>query len=117
MDEFVRGISKSLNLTSSWSPKRNGQQLHCDGLTLFVSLIASSPSIRLSDDAADRTIAERREEAVAAAEERVIGDKTTKLYYPADCESGENIPALNRVVFNNKDEAERDGYKLAKDCE
>ena len=117
LDGFIRGISKSLNLSRSWSPKRGGQQLHCDGLTLFVSLIAGSPSIRLSDNAADETIAERREEALVATEGRVIGDKSTKLYYPADCKSVENIAGLNRIVFNNKEEAERDGFKLAKDCE
>jgi hypothetical protein len=82
-----------------------------------VSLIAGSPSVRLSDDAADETIATRREEAAAAAESRVIGDKTSKLYYPADCEASENIPAPNRAVFKNKEEAEKAGYKLAKDCQ
>jgi hypothetical protein len=101
VDEFIRGISKALNLPRSWSPKRNGQQLNCDGLTFFVSLIAGSPSIRLSDDAADSAIALRREEAAAAAEVRVVGDKTTNLYYPADCESAEKITALNRIVFTN----------------
>jgi hypothetical protein len=97
--------------------KRGGQQIHCDGFTIAVSLIAGSPSIRVSDDAADETIATRREEAAAAAESRVTGDKTSKLYYPADCEAWENIPALNRVVFKNKEEAEKAGYKLAKDCQ
>src|SRR5215813_5141137 len=99
VDEFVSGISKSLNLPGSWAAKRPGQQLHCDGFTIFVSLIAGSPSVRLSDDAADETIATRREEAVAAAEARVTGDKISKFYYPADCEASENIPAQNRAVF------------------
>jgi len=117
VDEFVSGISKSLNLTAPWSPKKGGQQLHCDGFTLFVSLIAGSPSIRLSDDAADETIGIRREEAAAAAEARVTGDRTTKLYYPADCDAVENIPTANRIVFKDKDEAEKAGYKLAKDCQ
>lgn len=117
VDEFIQGINKALNLPRSWSPRRNGQQLHCDGLTIFVSLVAGSPSIRLSDDAADSTIALRREEVAAAAEARVVGDKTTNLYYPADCESAEKIAPLNRIVFTNKEEAERAGYKLAKVCE
>lgn len=117
VDAFVTGISKPLNLPASWSPKRGGQQLHCDGFTIFVSLIAGSPSIRVTDDAADETIATRREEAAAAAELRVTGDRATKLYYPSDCEAAENIPAQNRVVFKDKDEAEKAGYKLAKDCQ
>jgi hypothetical protein len=115
--EFVRGISKSLNVPGSWSPKRGGQQLRCDGFTVFVSLIAGSPSIRLSDDAADETIAVRREEVTAAAEAQVIADKITKLYYPADCEAAEKIAPPDRLVFTNKEEAEKAGYKLAKDCQ
>lgn len=116
-DEFVRGISKSLSVSGSWSPKRGGQQLRCDGFTVFVALIAGSPSIRLSDDAADETIAVRREEVTAAAEARVIADKITKLYYPADCEAAENISPPDRIVLKNKEEAEKAGYKLAKDCQ
>lgn len=117
VDEFVAGISQALHVPRSWTPKRGGQQLRCDGFTIFVSMIAQSPSIRLSEDAAEEVIATRREEAVAAAEARVTGDKNSKLYYPADCESAEKIPPLNRVIFTNKEEAERSGYKLAKDCE
>jgi len=117
VDDFVVGISKPLNLTAPWSPKKGGQQLHCDGFTLFVSLIAGSPSIHLSDDAADETIGVRREEAAAAAEARVTGDRITKLYYPADCEAVENIAAANRIIFKDKDEAEKAGFKLAKDCQ
>ena len=117
VDDFVGGISKALNLPAAWAPKRGGQQLHCDGFTIAVSLIAGSPSIRLSDDAADETIARRREEVAAAAESRVTGDNTSKLYYAADCEAAQNIPAQNRSVFKNKEEAEKAGYKLAKDCQ
>ena len=117
VNEFVSGISKSLNVAGSWSPKRGGQQLRCDGFTIFVSLIAGSPSIRLSEDAADETIATRREEATAAAEARVVADKITKLYYPADCEAGEKIAPPDRIIFTNKEEAEKAGYKLAKDCQ
>lgn len=117
VDDFVTGISKSLNLPAAWTSKRGGQQMHCDGFTITVSLIAGSPSVRLSDDAADEAIATRREEAAAAAESRVTGDKTSKLYYPADCEAAENISAQNRAVFKNKEEAEKAGYKLAKDCQ
>ena len=117
VDTFVGGISKSLNLPAAWAVKRGGQQMHCDGFTITVSLIAGSPSVRLSDNAADETIAARREEVTAAAEARVTGDKTSKLYYPADCEAAENIPTQNRAVFKNKEEAEKAGYKLAKDCQ
>ena len=117
VDAFVAGISKSLSLPAAWTSKRGGQQMLCDGFTIAVSLIAGSPSVRLSDDAADETIATRREEAAAAEETRVTGDKTSKLYYPAACEGAEHIPAENRAVFKSKEEAEKAGYKLAKDCQ
>ena len=117
VDEFVTGISKSLNVPGSWSPKRGGQQLRCDSFTVFVALIAGSPSIRLTDDAAEEAIAVRREEVTAAAEARVLADKITKLYYPAGCDAAENISPPDRIVFTNKAEAEKAGYKLAKDCQ
>jgi hypothetical protein len=117
VNAFVTGISKSLNLPAAWTVKRGGQQLHCDGFTIAVSLIAGSPSVRLSDDSADEIIATRREEARAAAESRVTGDIISKLYYPADCETSESIPVQNRTIFKDKEEAEKAGYKLAKDCQ
>jgi len=117
VDEFVGGISKSLNLPGAWSPKKNGKQIQCDGFTVFVSIIAGGPSVRLSEDAAEATIAQRREEAAAAAEALVIGDTKTKLYYSAGCEALEEVPVLNRISFKDKDEAEKAGYKVAKECE
>jgi hypothetical protein len=117
IDDFVTGISKPLTLPPTWAPTRGGKQLHCDGFTVLVSLIAGSPSIRLTDDAADEVIATRREEAAAAAEARVTGDRMTKVYYPADCEAAENVSVQNRIVFKDKEEAEKAGYKLAKGCQ
>jgi len=120
LDAFVAGISKSLNLPPAWPVKRGGRQLTCDGFTVLASLIAGSPSIRISEDAAQETIATRREEATAAAEAAaavVIGDQRTKLYYPSDCSALLGISELKRIKFKDKDEAEKAGFKLAKDCE
>jgi len=117
VDEFVKGLSKSLGLPSGWSPKRNGQQLRCEGFTVFVSLIGGGPGVRLSDNAADDTIAARREREAAAAESAVTGDTATRLYYSAGCSALQNVPSTNRVAFKNKDEAEQAGYRLAKACE
>jgi hypothetical protein len=120
LDAYVAGISKSLNLQAAWSVKRGGRQLNCDGFTALVSLIAGSPSIRISEDAAQETIATRREEAAAAAEAAqavVIGDQATKLYYPSDCSALAGVKNANRIKFKDKDEAEKAGYRLAKDCQ
>jgi hypothetical protein len=120
LDAFAAGISKSLNLPTAWPVKQGGRQLTCDGFSMFASLIAGSPSIRISEDAAQETIATRREEAAATAEAAaavVIGDQRTKLYYPSDCSALSGIPEANRIKFKDKDEAEKAGFKLAKDCE
>ena len=117
LDEFVAGISKSLNLTAEWAAKRGGRQLSCEGFSVFVSMIGGGPSIRITDEAAQEIIAARREAAAAAAELIVIGDKATRLYYPSDCSALENVAVSNRVTFKDKDEAEKAGYKIAKDCQ
>ena len=120
LDEFVNGMSKSLNLPAAWPPKRGGQELACDGFSVLASVIAGSPGIRLTDEVAQETIANRREAAAAAAEAAeatVIGDQRTKFYYLSDCSEREKVPEASRVTFKDKDEAEKAGYKLAKDCQ
>jgi hypothetical protein len=117
LDSFVPNFSKGLGVPSEWPPKRAGRQLTCDGFTIFASMIAEGPSLRIADEAAQNVIATRREEAAEAAEVQVIGDSRNKNYYPADCSGREDVPAPARIVFKNKDEAEKAGYRLAKDCE
>lgn len=117
LDEFVAGMSKALNLPAGWTMKRGVKQLTCDGFSVFASLIAGSPSIRFTDDPAQETIAARREAATAAAEAMVFGDTRSKTYYPSDCEGRDAIPALSRLTFKDKDEAEKAGYNLSKDCQ
>lgn len=117
LDEFVNGMSKALNLPAAWSVKRGGRQLTCDGFSVYASLIAGSPGIRITDEPAQETIAARREEAAAAAEAMVVGDTRSKTYYPSDCDGRDAIPILSRVTFKDKDEAEKAGYKLSKDCQ
>jgi hypothetical protein len=45
-----------------------------------------------------------------------LGDKSTKVYYPANCPGYANIPRDNRVRFQSAKQAEDAGYKLAPDC-
>ncbi len=117
LDVFIAGISKSLNLPAEWPPaKRGGRQLKCDGFSVLASMIAGSPSVRISDDNAQKTFASRREEAAAAADS-VIGDQQTKLYYPSDCSALNRVSEANRIKFKDKDEAEKAGFRLANDCQ
>ncbi len=117
IDEFVTNFSKALDLSPTWPSKRTGREINCDGFSIFASLIAAGPSIRITDDVAAGVIATRREEAAEAAENEVIANTRTKNYYPSDCAAREDIPVAVRIKFKNKEEAEKAGYKLAKDCQ
>jgi hypothetical protein len=131
VDEFVKIISNSLQLSGNWSSWRSrGQQIRCGDFQLIVSTLAGGPSLRLLDFSAEDTIAARREAheeqnalAEAAAGENgavaseVIGDKQTKTYYPNGCQPTKEISETNRAVFKSPEEAEKAGFKLAKNCQ
>ena len=117
LDDFIARFSAALNVPPEWNQNRSARELDCDGFSVYASIIAGGPSIRIRDEQAQNVIAQRREEAVAAAEAQVIGDKSSKLYYPSDCSDKDNVPPINRIVFKNKEVAEQNGYKLAKSCQ
>lgn len=124
--DFVKGISQSLSLPNAWSPwKSQGQQLKCADFQVTVSSLARGPSFRILDLTADATLTARRiaqeEEKEALSENseeepEILGDKQSKIYYPADCELAKEIIASNRTTFKTALEAEKAGYKPAKDC-
>jgi hypothetical protein len=116
LDQFVANFSKSLGVPVDWPGKRNGRELTCDGFSLFASMIGGGPSIRITDDTAQNVIAARVEEALEAEEKQVIGDIRTRSYYPADCAARDQVPENSRMTFKNKEEAEKAGYTLSKDC-
>lgn len=116
LDQFVSGISRVMNLPAEWPVKRSGRQLTCDGFSIFVTMIGGGPSIRITDDKAQDTIAARREAAAAAGDLIVIGDKSTRLYYSSDCSASESVAAANRITFRDREEAEKAGYKIAREC-
>ena len=133
VDEFVKLISNSLQLSGSWSSWRSrGQQLRCADFQLIVTTLAGGPSVRLLDVGAEDVIAARRQakeeqDALAAegaangdnSEEtsQVIGDKQTKTYYANGCQPPREISETNRTVFKSPEEAEKAGFKLAKNCQ
>jgi len=129
-EEFVKLISQSLQVNGNWSPyKSNGQQLRCADFQLIVTTVARAPSFRLLNIGADDLVAERRrlkEEQDAAAEaaapgetteeSEIIGDKQSKTYYPNGCQPAKEIAEANRVMFKTPAEAEKAGFKAAKNC-
>jgi hypothetical protein len=124
IDEFVKGISQAFSLSDQWSTKGRAQQLQCADFALIVSSIAGGPSLRIVDSAAEQVLAARRQARADAAEateaggasSSVIGDSKSKTYYPTDCELLTAVGEKNRVKFNSSQDAEKAGYKRAKDC-
>jgi len=129
VEEFVKLISQSLQIPEKWSSwKSKGQQLRCADFQLTVTTVAGSPSFRLMDIAAEDTVAQRRQakeeqdslaEAGAttdSSEEQVIGDRQSKTFYSGGCQPAKQITETNKVIFKTTADAERAGFKLAKNC-
>jgi hypothetical protein len=124
--DFVKGISQSLSLSDAWSLwKLEGQQLKCADFQLTVSTVARGPSFRILDLTSDailtaRRIAKEKEKEALAEnsdeEPEILGDMQNKIYYLADCEVAKEISASNRMTFKTAGEAEKAGYKPAKEC-
>jgi len=134
VDEFVKLITQSFQLSATnWSSWRSrGQQMRCADFQLIVTMVAGGPSLRVVDTAAEETVAMRRQakeeqdsmaEAAAATEPtetpeepEIIADKKSKTYYIGTCKPEKEIAEANRIVFKTTDEAEKAGFKLAKNC-
>ena len=132
--EFVKFISQSLQVPANWSSYRSrGQQLRCADFQLIVTTVARGPSLRLIDVSAEDTIAARRQakeeqdSAAKAAGEagngensesavEIMGDKQSKTYYPNGCQPTKQISENNKVSFKTTADAEKAGFKPAKNC-
>ncbi len=122
--DFVAGISQSLRLPDAWEPwKSRGSRIRCADFQMTVSIIAGGASFHLIDESAEQTIAARREAkdqettAEAEGENEIMADKQSKVYYSRACQPATAVKEANRVVFKTKEEAEKAGYKAAKNCQ
>ncbi len=123
--DYVQGISAALRLPNAWSPwKTRGQRLDCADFEITLTTLGEGPSFRIVDTGAAKIIAARRqakEELDSAAEEgteaEIVGDKQAKVYYPEACQRKKMITETNLVVFATVEEAEKAGFKLARDCQ
>lgn len=59
-DEFLAVVTRSLGLPDAWQAKSRARQMACDDFQVTVSTIGGNPSIRLVDEAARRTLEERK---------------------------------------------------------
>ena len=126
IDDFVKLISQSLQLPGTWSSWRSrGQQLRCADFQLIVTTVAGGPSVRVLDVAADETIASagKRKKSktrplpqAPMKELKILADKQTKTYYIGACRPEKEIAEANKLIFKTTDEAEKAGFKLAKNC-
>lgn len=121
--DFVEGISHSLHLPAAWEPwKSRGSRIRCADFQITVTTLAGGASFHLIDETAEQTIAVRREakdqaDGVSEAESEIIGDKTTRVYYADACRPSIEVKESSRVLFKTKEEAEKAGYKAAKNCQ
>jgi len=132
--EFAASVSKSFRLPNAWSAyKGRGHQMRCADFQLIATTVARAPTLRIIDVSADETIAARRQTkeeqdtAAATAAENVstessepvveiTGDKQSKTYYPNGCQPAKQISENNKVTFKTTADAEKAGFKLAKNC-
>jgi len=117
LDAFVMNFSQSLGVSPNWQTKRNGRELDCDGFSISAQMIGGGPSLRINDEVARNLAETRLAEALDADEKQVIGDSRTKSYYLSDCPEKDSIPPASRTIFKNKEEAEKAGYALSKNCQ
>ncbi len=122
LPEFVEGISKSLHLPDAWiSWKSRGQQLRCADFQMTVSIVAEGASFRILDKNAEETLTARREAqeqqtSEEESSEAILADRKSKTYYPKDCSPPNEIKEADRVIFTKSEDAEKTGYKRAKQC-
>ena len=133
IEEFVKLISQSFQLNGNWSSWRSkGQQLRCADFQLIVTTVAGGPSFRLLDVGAEDVVASRRQakedQDSAAAEantqadgeqttEEIVADKQSKTYYANGCQPAKEISSSNKVTFKSVADAEKAGFKAAKNCQ
>ncbi|MBC8028551.1 MAG: hypothetical protein H7Z16_00410 [Pyrinomonadaceae bacterium] len=122
--DYVKGISQSLRLPNAWTSwKTRGQRLVCADFEMTVTMVGEGPSFRIIDSSAEQVVAARRqakEELESAGEEaadEIVADKDGKVYYAEGCQPVKEIKETNRVVFKSVEDAEKAGYKLAKECQ
>ena len=126
IEDFAKLVSSSLKLPEAWTTGRGrGLQMKCSDFHLIVSTIAGGPSLRVIDIGAEDVVAARRQakeeadsavEAGTAEEAAIVGDKQAKVYYLATCQAPREISEVNKILFKTTEDAEKAGFKLAKNC-
>jgi len=126
IEDFAKLVSTSLKLPEAWTAGRGrGLQMKCADFHLIVSTIAGGPSLRVLDIGAEDVVAARRQakeerdsavEAGTSEEAELVADKQAKVYYLPTCQAPREISEANKILFKTTEDAEKAGFKLAKNC-
>lgn len=58
----------------------------------------------------------QKKEEIKEKNFQIIGNKKSKIYHYSWCPSTKRIKEENKIYFNSKEEAEKEGYRLSKNC-
>ncbi|MBD0372372.1 MAG: hypothetical protein ICV60_16130 [Pyrinomonadaceae bacterium] len=62
VDEVVQAVTKSLKLAGAWETRNRGQQLKCGEFQIAVTMVAGSPTLRITNETIKETWEKRRTE-------------------------------------------------------
>jgi methylphosphotriester-DNA--protein-cysteine methyltransferase len=80
-------------------------------LALLGATIVHTPNL-FTDHANATTVVQTQRQV----DERIIGNRDSGIYHWSGCPSYNRIAPRNRVYFKTRAEAERDGYRAARNC-
>lgn len=96
-----RGLWSQPNPTPPWDFRRGGR---------------AAGGEREESPAAERESSHDTEGQPAPQSGRLIGNRRSMIYHRPDCPNYHQVSPANRVYFNSPAEAERAGYRLARNC-
>lgn len=68
IDELVKAVTDSLKLPSAWESRGRGQQVTCGDFHVLITMVAGSPTLRVTDETLRGLWEKRRTEKEEAAE-------------------------------------------------
>jgi methylphosphotriester-DNA--protein-cysteine methyltransferase len=80
-------------------------------LALLGATIAHKPTLFTSHAGAAAVVQKQKQ-----VDERIIGNRNSGIYHWPGCPSYSRIAPKNRVYFKTRTEAERAGYRAARNC-
>lgn len=64
----------------------------------------------------DKNIKDTETSGLKLSDSNVVGSKEGDVYYPPSCSSAKKLKEENVIIFNDKKEAEMNGYTPSKSC-